>query len=157
MQKLSETPKEQPQIFFFGGEKASDNFLCYPTLWFIKNFPPDKRAAPEPFRNTKDFQKYRKGPLINFSVLYETKSDHFWWQSPMVQWSLYVGHMSNSVESDFFSAFFKIYNHRTLKRRIVNQESSFSSFRTLRKSRTLCVADFSASCLLSTCGVTANR
>ena len=70
-QKLSNT-KRAPHEFFLE-QKILDNFLWYPFLRFTKIFPPNKWAASETLGNTGNIQKYKNGPLINFSLLWDKK------------------------------------------------------------------------------------
>ena len=73
-QKLSETSKEPPSRNLYQRQEVLDNFLWHPTLSITKLFASDEWAAPETFRNTTGYQKYKKGHLNHFLVLLDKES-----------------------------------------------------------------------------------
>ena len=86
-QKFSETPKEPSQEFVVGDKSSQQLFLSYPTPWFSISFPPDKWVAQKTFKNSRDFQICKKGPLqifryceTNFSLTsyYDSPKNSSW-------------------------------------------------------------------------------
>ena len=132
-------------------------FLRYPPLRFTKkNSAPDKWGAPETFRNTRYFQKDRKGPPTSFFVLWDKEFSTFSDDTLL--------RITEAFASERWAASILICSQLVLvslnklsSGRIATSVVHFFPFENLRKSRKLRVADLLAFCIMRICWVTAGR
>ena len=135
--------KRPPSWFFSGREKIFDIFFWYSSLWFTKNFAPDKYAAPETLETSRSTEK---APLL-FRCCETENLRQFLMTPPLANWSFH----DFSVVSACFS--FRLYFS---KGKESLQLCSFFFFQEMRITRRHRVADLLASCIKIICGDSAH-
>ena len=115
-------------------------------LWITKLYGPDNWLAPENFRKTIGFQKYKNGQFAEFSLLWDKKLWKFPGETLTMAYPRHRPKHLRSVDFDPFPACFS-FVHIFFKRKTVNTVLQFFLFQVLQKSRKLRASDFLACCL----------